>query len=178
MKSQVLLNTRFAFRLYGSRSDYKLATGKDAPAYDETRRIKRWEDPNAADEGLPEVIYTRVLMTQKNSMDWVLKNGTPVTTVLTLPVEEAASVNLPPEDPHGNTSIQDPREVPCPFLPLGPDEILTIAGAEMGFLSGTQIVVRNVKLFAEEMAKAVEDSGKFNASDRAMLRAIAAKLGV
>jgi hypothetical protein len=48
----------------------------------------------------------------------------------------------------------------------------------MGFLSGTQIVVRNVKLFAEEMAKAVEDSGKFNASDRAMLRAIAAKLGV
>lgn len=178
MKSQVLLNTRFAFRLYQKRADYKEATGKDAPDYDPTRRIKRWEDPAAADEGLPEVIYQNVLMTKKNSTDWVLRNGVPVTTVLALPVDEAMTVNLPPEDSSGNTSIQDPREVPCPFLPLGPDEVLAVAGAEMGFLSGTQIVIRNTKLFAEEMAKQADESGKFTSADRAMLKAIAAKLGV
>lgn len=178
MKSQVLLNTRFAFRLYQNRAEYKQAKGSDAPPYDPTRRIKRWEDPDAELEGLPEIIYQNVLMTQKNSMDWVLRNGVPVTTVLVLPVDEAMTVNLPPEDPHGNTSIQNPAEVPCPFLPLGPDEILVVAGAEMGFLSGQQIVVRNTKLFAEEMAKQADESGKFTSADRALLKAVAAKLGV
>jgi hypothetical protein len=176
-KSQVVLNSQTAFRLYANRAEYKSATGQEAPGFDAGRKIKRWFDPNAGADGLPEVIYQNNIMIRPDGT-FVLKNGSPVTRPLVLPVEEARTVNLPPEDPSGNTSIQPGwAEIPCPFRELAEDEILVVAGAEAGFLSGKLIMIRNVKLFEEERARQADESGKFTAADRAILRAIAEKLG-
>jgi hypothetical protein len=174
---QVVLNSQSAFRVFATRTEYRVATGQEAPPFDDTRKIKRWFDPDAGADGLPEVIYQNNIMIRPDGT-FVLKNGVPVTRPLVLPVEEAQTVNLPPEDPSGNTSIQPGwGEIPCPFRDLAPDEILVVAGAEAGFLSGKFIMIRNVKLFAEEQARQADESGKFTAADRAMLKAIAEKLG-
>lgn len=178
MKSQVLLTAALAFPVYQTRSEYKKATGVEAPPYDENRKIKKWFDPNALVDGLPEVIYPNNIMLTKEKT-WILRNGSPVIRPLVLPAEEAATVNLPPEDPTGATAIQaEWIEIPCPFRDLGPDEIIVVAGQEMGFLSGKVLVIRNTKLFAQEMAAQVEEGGKFTAADRALLQAIAKTLGV
>lgn len=175
---QVILNSQSAFQIFGNRTEYKAATGQDAPPFDAGRRIKRWFDPKAGADGLPEVIYQNNIMIRTDGT-FALKNGTPVTRPLVLPVEEARTVNLPPEDPSGNTSIQPGwAEIPCPFRDLTEDEILVVAGAEAGFLSGKLIMIRNVKLFEEERARQADESGKFTTSDRALLTAIAKKLGV
>lgn len=177
-QSQFVLNSQTAFQVYANRTEYKVATGQDAPPFDAGRKIKRWFDPNAGADGLPEVIYQNNIMIRSDGT-FVLKNGAPVTRPLVLPVEEAMTVNLPPEDPSGNTSIQPGwAEIPCPFRDLAEDEILVVAGAESGFLSGKFIMIRNVKLFEEERARQLDESGKFTSSDRAMLTAIARILGV
>lgn len=177
-QTQVILNSQTAFRVYSSRTDYKMATGQDAPPFDAGRKIKRWFDPKAGADGLPEVIYQNNIMIRPDGT-FVLKNGSPVTRPLVLAVEEAKTVNLPPEDPSGNTSIQPGwGEISCPFRDLTEDEILVVAGAEAGFLSGKFIMIRNVKLFEEERARQADEVGTFTSADRAMLRAIAVKLGV
>jgi hypothetical protein len=176
-QSQVILTSQAAFRIYANRTEFKAATGQEAPPFDERRKLKRWFDLKAGADGLPEVIYQNNIMIRSDGT-FVLKNGVPVTRPLVLPVEEAQTVNLPPEDPSGNTSIQPGwGEIPCPFRELTQDEILVVAGAEAGFLSGKVIMIRNVKLFEEEKARQADESGKFTAADRAILKAIAEKLG-
>ncbi|MBA3973599.1 MAG: hypothetical protein C0504_05180 [Candidatus Solibacter sp.] len=176
-KSQVVLNSQTAFRMFANRTEFKSAAGQEAPPYDPARKIKRWFDSNAGADGLPEVIYQNNIMSRPDGT-FVLKNGAPVVRPLVLPVEEARTVNLPPEDPSGNTAIQPGwTEIPCPFRDLTQDEILVVAGAEAGFLSGKVIMIRNAKLFEVEQARLADESGKFTAADRAILKAIADKLG-
>jgi hypothetical protein len=176
MKSTVLLTAALAYPIYPNRKAYRDGTGEEAPPWDASRKIKKWRDPEAGADGLPEVIYTNNIMVKADGI-WALKNGLPVVRPLVLSVEEAKTVNLPPEDPSGNTSIQPGTgEVGCPFRDLLPDEVIMVAGAEMGFLSGKVLVIRNMKLYAEEQAVEADESGKFTATDRAMLSAIAEKV--
>lgn len=180
MKSQELLNANPPFPICTDRADYKKQTGLIAPEFDSSKPLKFWWDAMAEEEadGLPEVVYQNNVMVKPDGT-WALRNGAPATKPLVLTVEDALNVNLPPEDPTGRSVVPaGHKQIPCPFRDLGPDEVLAIAGAEMGFLSGKVIVIRNNKLFAEEMAQQAEDSGKFTGSDRAMLKAIAAKLGL
>ena len=179
MNYQWLLTASSAFPACVDRADYKRKTGKEAPDYDRTRDLKFWWDASAGEDGLPEVIYQNNIMLRADGT-WALRNGAPVTKPLVMSVEEAKTVNLPPEDITGGTQVPPAgtKTIACPFRDLQQDEVLSIAGAEMGFLSGKVIVIRNVKLFSEAIAKEADDSGKFTAADRAMLRAIAAKLGV
>ena len=174
---QELLKANPPFPLYNNRAEYKKQTGKDAPDYDPSRKLKFWEDPNAGEDGLPEIIYPNNVMTRPDGT-FVLKNGVPVVRPLVLSVEEARTVNLPPEDPSGNTALQSSAEILVPFRDLRPDEVLVVGGTEMRFLSGQQIVIRNQRLYNEAMVKEAEDSGKFTSADRATLKAIAAKLGI
>ena len=177
VKAQELLTAHAAFDIYGSHAEYRALTGKEPPPYDSTRKIKRWADPEALSQDLPEVIYPNNIMLKEGT--WIMRNGSPVLRPLVLPAEEAATVNLPPEDPSGHTSIQVwMEEVPCPFRNLLPGEIIVPTGAESGFNSGKFLAIRDVARFDAEQAKAADDSGKFTAADRAMLRAVAAKLGV
>lgn len=176
--AQELLTAHTAFDIYQSRTEYLELTGKIPPPYDPSRKLKRWADPNALADGLPEVIYPNNIMLNAQKT-WIMRNGAPVLRPLVLPAEEAATVNLPPEDPSGRTSIQvDMEEIPCPFRNLLPGEIIVPTGAESGFNSGKFLAIRDVARFDAEQAKAADESGKFTSADRAMLRAIAEKLGV
>lgn len=176
-KSQELL--KGVFPEYRNRAEYKAAFGVDAPPFDVTRKIKLWQDPSAGSDGLPEVIYNNAVMTKKDGT-FVLKNNKPVIKPIVLPVDEAKSVNLPPEDEKGNTGEIESWMPPIqnPFRDLVEGEEIVVAGPDMGLLSGKFLVIRNTKLWAEEQAAALEESGKFTVADRQLLTAIAAKLGV
>jgi len=172
--AQINIESARAFPTYKNRAGYKQATGTDAPAYDPTRKIKRWMDLSAGSDGLPEVIYANTLMLNAKG-EFLSRNGVPIARPMVLSVAEAKSVNLPPEDAAGNTSIQPEMlpEVQCPFRALTADEVLVVAGPEMGLLSGKAVFIRNTKLWAEEQAQVVEEEGLFTAADRAILREIA-----
>ena len=175
---QELLNANPPFPIYKDRKDYKERTGQEAPPYSPDRPLKFWADVNAGADGAPEVVYLNNIMLKSDGY-WFLRNGAPTTKPLVLTAEEAQTVNLPPEDPSGNTVVPaNTKVLACPFRDLGSDEVLAIAGPEMGMLSGTQIVIRNTKLYAAELAKEADDSGKFTPTDRALLKAIASRLGV
>ena len=177
-KSWELLNAHPAFDIYHGHAEYRALTGKEPPPYDPKRRIKRWADPNALDQDLPEVVYQNNVMLRDDT--WIIKNRAVVLKPLVLPAEEAATVNLPPEDPSGRTSIQvDMKdEIPCPFRDLLPGEEIVPLGAEGGFLAGRFLAIRDKARFEAEQAKAEDNSGKFTSADRATLMAIAQKLGV
>lgn len=160
------------------RADYRRQTGQEPPPFDPNKPLKFWWDKDAYTDadGLPEIVYANNVMT-KTDGTWALRSGVPVTKPLVLAVEDAANVNLPPEDPSGSTVVPAGiKSIPCPFRDLLPDESLAVAGAEAGFLSGKVLVIRNNKKFAEAQARAAEDSGRFTSDDRARLRAVADRL--
>ena len=167
------------YKIFGNRAEYKKETGQEAPAFDERRKIKRWFDPQAGSTGLPRVRYENCVLTDEKS-NFVLVNGLPVVWPIEMPVTEAASVNLPPEDPSGNTAIQPYMlpEVQAPSRAPGPDEVIMVAGPDMGLLNGQVLIFRNTKLWAEEQAAISVEEGKFTAADRNMLKALCAKFGV
>ncbi len=177
-KAQELLTAHTAFGVSQSRTEYLALTGHEAPPYDPKRKIKRWADPNAMADGLPEVIYPNNVMLDAKKT-WIMRNGAVVLRPLVLPAQEAATVNLPPEDPSGRTSIQvDMEEIPCPFRDLLPGEKIVVGGPETGFNSGKFLYIRDVARFEAEQSQEADNSGKFTAEDRRTLRGIAQKLGV
>jgi len=165
--------------MFGNRTEYKKATGQDAPAFDERRKIKRWFDPQAGASGLPRIRYDNCVLSDDKG-NFILVNGLPIIWPIEMSVAEASAVNLPPEDPGGNTAIQPYMlpEVQAPSRAAGPDEIIMVAGPDLGLLNGQVLIFRNTKLWAEEQAVAAVEEGKFTAKDRAMLTALCSKLGV
>jgi hypothetical protein len=79
--------------------------------------------------------------------------------------EEAATVNIPPKGT-GTTNVPgaDVPEVPVPLRPLEPNE-------ELYFDWGSILMVKNTDLFEQS------ETG-FTQEDRALLKQIAAKLGI
>lgn len=157
------LDKLYLFPYYQTREDYRRATGQEPPPWNPNRAPKYWFDPNAAQSQRRSVVYEYALATSETGAPLVGPDGRPMLDVLVLSKDEAATVNIPPKEVT-NVPGADRPEVPCPLRPLEPDE-------ELFFDFGGVVAVKNRKLFAEL------DRG-FTPEDRALLRAIAEKLGV
>lgn len=151
------------FTTYGTRDAYKASTGKDTPAWNQTRPPKYWEDPKAVKKGMmngvPVMIYDRVYAGFDQAA------GEPLWDMLILPVEEAKTVNIPPTgDGMTNVPGADQDPVPCPVRELQDGEIVKL---EFGAIP---------KVYNADELQDVAVG--FCQRDRDMLERIAAKLGV
>lgn len=101
------------FPAYLSRQDYEARTGRTCPAYDPTRSVKRWEDPDALSS--PSTVTYDVIRIDTGSK-CIMNNsdGNPCFEKMALPSTEAFRVNLPPSvgtDPNINGEIRMPCRV-------------------------------------------------------------------
>lgn len=157
------LSHLYLFPYYQTREDYRRAVGQDPPEWDSNRPPKYWFDPNARQSARRNVVYDLVLATAENGSPLIGPDGKPMLDLLVLSKEEAATVNIPRKDV-SNVPGADRPEVPCPLRPLEPDE-------ELFFDFGGVVAVKNRALYGQLEVG-------FNAEDRALLRAIAQKLGI
>ena len=160
------LTSIFRFKTYANVADFNADhPGALALAYNSKVRIKRWIDPNPTvtgedSEGNPQATY-------------LCYDGNLGFRQITMSVETAKAVNLPPTGT-GNTNVPTTgTEVLIPCNPLGPNQQLMLR--QMGVVG-----VRNLDVPID-----TEVAGAFRESDRAQLaevgagvRAIKAKLGV
>jgi len=173
-KAQYSLKELQIFPTYATPEEYKAATGKEAP-WDPTKAPKYWFDP-AAEAQLAASPATKRYKTYFNVLAVNETNGLALSNAagepyfdsdpLILPMAEAAAVNIPPAV--SITSAVAPA-VQCPMCALDADEVLAWGGI------GGVVVVRNKSLWETDV---VDAATTFMPSDRATLKAIAAKLGV
>ena len=154
------------FPFYNSGEEYTKATGKVAPPWNPNKPMKNWEDPAAATSTQRYITYRAISYDERNIPE-TGPDGRPVIMQFSVPKADAGTVNLPPIVATV-TADQVATQMPAPIRALNPDEELAFAGP------GAVPVVRNTKLWAAAMS---EQPG-FGVEDRAILRAIAAKLGV
>ena len=156
------LENLYLFPRYQTRADYQKATGQEPPPFDPNQRPKYWFDPTAKDSPRRNVVYDNTLVLSEFGRPIPGPDGKPMLDLLTLPKTVAATVNIPPE----GTNIEgtDKYEELLPLRDLEP-------GEELFFQFGGLVAVKNVELF---------DSLKegFTPADRALIQAIAKKLGV
>jgi len=157
------LDKLYLFPYYQTREDYRRATGQEPPPWDPNRPPKYWFDPNARLSTRRNVVYDCVIATSESGKPLMGPDGKPMLDFLVLTKEEAATVNIPPKDV-SNVPGADKPEVPCPLRPLEP-------GEELFFDFGGIVAVKNTELYPQLEVG-------FTAQDRALLRAIAQKLGV
>lgn len=156
------LEKLYLFPAYQSREAYLRATGKEPPPWDPQRQPKGWFDPKAQESARRSVVYDHALAVAENGAPLLGPDGKPFLDLLVLPKGEAATVNLPPYGT--NVPGADAPLVPVPCRALDPDE-------ELFFDLGGVATVRNLKLYPR-------DEQGFTPRDRALLRAMAKKLGV
>lgn len=150
------------FPVYMSREEFKRATGQEPPPFDPKRPPKYWADPSALTSVRPTVVYQQALVVKDDGQPLFI-DGKPVLDILALPRMVAASVNIQPAGSSPDPMAGPPVQVP--LRDLFDDEVL-----EGGIIPGT-VQVRN-------MSHPDSQPQGFTAADRAMLKAIAAKLGV
>ena len=157
------LDRLYLYPYYPTREYYERTTGRACPPWDKSRRPKKWFAPEAIDSPEDFVIFDRVLATDMkgNGRAVAGPDGKPYAKSLILPKEIAATVNIPPNAT--NVEGADVPEYPCPFRPLEPNEELFFDPAGLG-----AVAVMNTDLYTIE---------GFTSQDRAVLQAIARKLG-
>jgi len=156
------------FPRYQTRVAYEQKSpGSLAPAFNPNRRPKYWEDPSAATVSLRNVTYPLTIAVTDRGMAATGPDGKPFLETLQLPKMEAATVNIPPDGT--NIEGSDVYEVGMPLKPLPP-------GHELTFHSGS-VPGGGVVSVIDTVAAALQVEG-FTAADRALIRAIAVKLGV
>lgn len=155
------------FRRFQTQEEFRKAFGQEPLPFNPNRRPKYWFDPGAKDTVLRNVTYPFTIAVTDRGMPAVGPDGKPFLESLQLPKLEAATVNIPPE----GTNIEgaDPYEVQMPLKPLP-------AGHELTFQSGS-VPGGGVVSVRDTVAFAAQVEG-FTVADRALLRAIGAKLGV
>ena len=156
------LENLYLYPRYQTRADYQKATGQEPPPFDPNKRPKYWFDPTAKDSPRRNVVYDNVLVVSEFGKPIPGPDGKPMLELMTLPKVEAATVNIPPE----GTNIEGAGECEA-LLPLRNLE----PGEELFFQFGGLVAVKNVELF-----DALREG--FTVADRALIQAIAKKLGV
>lgn len=154
----------YLYPVFQTREAYKQATGMDAPPYDTNKPIKSWFDPAAMSNPKRKIIYDNVIAFADNGAPLTGPDGKPVLEPLMLDREDAARVNIPIKAPGLPDQPVTGLEIPVPLRPLEPNE-------ELYFQFGGIVAVKNTDLFGKL------ETG-FSIEDRALLRAIAGKLGV
>jgi hypothetical protein len=157
------LSSLYRFETFQTREAYEAKTGQPCPPWDSRRPPKFWFDPAASASRMRNISYSPVLAIDEEGQP-IREDGKPVLDAISIPRDEAATVNIPPQ----GTNIEgaDVAAVPVPMRPLDDEE-------ELAFDPFAGVVVRNKTLYADAKA-----DGKFTAADRALLQRIAAKLGV
>jgi hypothetical protein len=160
------ISNLYLFPVYQTREAYREATGVEPPPYDQNRPVKSWFDPKAAASPKRKLIYENVIAFADNGVPLVGPAGEPVLEPLLIDRDEAATVNIPRKEFKENVAElpQKGIEIPVPLRALEP-------GEELYFQFGNTVAVKNIDLFS-----GLEEG--FTRTDRAMLRAIATKLGV
>jgi hypothetical protein len=152
------------FPYYQTRQAYEAATGLEAPPFNPTRPPKYWFDPAANESTKRNVVYDQVIAYSASGSPLMGDKGQPLLEILMLTKDEAATVNIPPKE-LGKTNVPgaDVPEIPPPLRPLREDE-------ELFFPMGGIVAVR--------IKGTLEADRGFTEEDRALLEAIARKLGV
>jgi hypothetical protein len=167
--AQYSLDRLYLFPYYQDRETYEKATGQPCPAWNPDRRPKRWLDPAAADSEEEFIVYERVLATDsKDGAKAPLAgpDGKPYFKALILLKDVAATVNIPPFIANVPGADQPPYQPPCRALEANEELFFHHLGM------GQVVMVKNTDLYVDQTGSS------FTAEDRALLRAIAAKLGV
>ena len=159
------LDKLYLYPYYTTREQYEQATGQPCPAWDPSRRPKKWSAPEAAAGDQDFVLFERVLATDMKAGGRALAgpDGKPYTKALVLPRDYAVQVNIAPAT--ANVPGADAPEYPCPLRALEPNEELFFDPAAFG-----AVLVKNTDLYKVETG--------FTTQDRTLLQAIARKLGV
>ena len=151
------IKTMYLRPVYSTRSAYREATGADAPPHDPHRPLQFWEDPAPSRKLGVFALYDHAL--QKIDGRWRI-------APLVVPLMWAQRINLPPDEgslPGGSVSETIP-----PPLSRGLTEDEEIVEGPFG------VVIRS----RSQYVASLEEVDNFTAQDRALLRAIARKLGV
>lgn len=158
------LEKLYLFPYYQTREAYQAATGLEPPKFDGTRPPKYWFDPAAKDSTRRNVTYDQVVAYAASGSPLVSESEQPVLELMMLNKDDAAIVNIPPKGlGFANIAGADRPEIPPPLRPLRPDEEL--------FFPFPGIVAVRVK-------GTLEPDRGFTEDDRALLAAIARKLGI
>lgn len=153
----------YLFPRYQTREAYAAALGEKPPAWDAAQPPKFWFDPAAKTSTKRTFVYERALVTSDtNGSVLPDEDGKPMVDSLSLLRTIAGAVNIPP-----NASNVIGADVPEIQVPLRALE----EGEELFFQIGGVAAVKNTTLYA-----ALKEG--FTQSDRTLLQAIAAKLGV
>ena len=123
------LSDFYEFPTFADPASVTKATGVAPPAFDPSKRIKRWVDPNPVDvgiespDGLPQTMYTGIDPKTAASANPTLKK-------FMVTLEEATSFNIP-EVGTGQTNYPGVNnvEVPTPMRDLLPTQKLAKFGA-------------------------------------------------
>jgi hypothetical protein len=158
------LEKLYLFPYYQTREDYQKATGQEPPKFDGTKPPKYWFDPAAKDSTRRNIAYDQIIAYAVSGSPLFDENGKPMLEMMMLNKDEAGSVNIPPKGlGQANIPGADKPEVPPPLRALRSDEEL--------FVPFPGIIAVRIKGTLEA------DRG-FTEEDRALLVAIATKLGV
>ncbi|MBM3740315.1 MAG: hypothetical protein FJW39_31560 [Acidobacteria bacterium] len=150
------------FPVYATVEDFQKATGNPAPAFDASRAPKLWFDPKAAESPRRNVVYDNVVALGPQGQPLTGPDGKPALEPMLLSREHAATVNIPPR--LANVPGANVPEVPVPLRPLNANEEI--------YLDFGGVMVRDTSVPDES------DRSGFTGTDRALLKAIAAKLGL
>ena len=156
-----------AFPTYATADDYTRATGQPCPAWNPNRHPKSWLDPKpkkmtTGPDGTPYTMYLNSFLGNFDPED-----QSPIFESLMLSIAEASTVNIAPTGT-GQTNVPgaDATPVPCPSKPLTSTQQIVRLGI------GQVPVVRNI-----DVPLPSDNAGGFTDADRALLQAIATKLG-
>lgn len=154
----------YLFPYYQTREEYQKAVGVEPPKFDGSKPPKYWFDPSARSSTRRNVAYDQILVYAENGSPLFDEKGKPMLEMMLLTKEEAATVNIPPKGVgSANIAGADRPEIPPPLRALRSDEEFFIP------FPGTL----GVRIIGAEEA----DRG-FTEEDRALLKAIATKLGL
>lgn len=172
------INERTAVEIFGSLADFKLAHPELAdqiPPFNPNGDYKNWYDPNPPVRGRTAT-WPRCLAVDERGNPLAGPDGKPYLEPLSLPASEAKWPNLPDGDVEEYLAT-GAGFVSFPVAPLAPTEHLEWgdgAAGPMATRAGGDVVVVNDAI-PKPMTPA---PAGWSVQDRAMLHAIAAKMGV
>ncbi len=174
-----LVSALFRFPHYNTQADYTRVTGRVCPAFNPAKRIKRWEDPAAATQRKDKVLqYLALAVDCETGVPLAMngdRDGQPYVEPFGMLAGEAATVNIPPDGATQENFVEGVgAQYPDPLKTLSATQALyfeAIPGAK-------NVLVRDLVEYGRLAPQIAEDAGKFTADDRALLLAIADKLGV
>jgi hypothetical protein len=165
---QYSIDKLYLFPYYQTADAYEKATGKPCPPWNPALRQKHWEDPQAQNTGDDFVVYAVVLATDMKVTGVALHgaDGQPYTRQMVIPYDAAVTVNIPAVVGGMPTDKAQLPEYPSPMRPLESNEQLFFEPVM------ATPAVKNTDLYVSAL------DNTFTATDRALLQAIAKKLGV